>query len=100
MARACLLFAVVTISKVAELSPRVRQVLRTMVGSSSSKVRKLCAGVPSSRRRVEALRYAACEWRAGATGSRVALAAWSSGAGVGPSANNNSRQASRMCHST
>ena len=52
----------------------VRQVLRTMVASSASKVEKLCAGVPSSSVWRATLANAFLERLAGATGSRVALA--------------------------
>ena len=50
----------------------VRQVLRTMVASSASRVEKLCAGVPSSSVWRAAFASAALERLAGATGSRVA----------------------------
>lgn len=36
------------LGELASLLPLVRQVLRTMVASSASRVEKLCAGVPSS----------------------------------------------------
>ena len=95
-ARCCGAVGVVTTSKVGASGPAdgVRQVLRTMVARSASKVAKLCAGVPSGSVWRLALVYAAAERVAGATGSRVALAPWSG------SANISSRHASRMCHST
>ena len=74
-ARRWVAFGVVTIWKlgVSGSAPCVRQVLRTTQASSSSRVRKLWAGLPSSRRWVEALRSAAAERWAGATASRVVL---------------------------
>src|ERR1019366_6439412 len=95
-ARCCLGLGEVRTSKVGAsgLAWGMRQALRTMVASSSSRVRKLCAGVPSSSVWLATLASAALERLAGATGSRVALACWSQ------SANISSRQASRMCHST
>src|ERR1700757_4266107 len=92
----CVALGVVTMSKVGASGPApgVRQGLRTMLPSSAISVQKLCAGVPSSRVWLATLSRACCERCAGATGSRVVLAAWS------VSANISSRQASRMCHST
>jgi hypothetical protein len=69
-------FGIVTIANVGSVSALLgtRQVLRTIVASSSSSVRKLCPGVPSASRRVCAFVCAASERCADATGSRVALA--------------------------
>ena len=53
----------------------VRQVLRTRVAISAIRVAKLCAGCSSSSCFVAALCCADAERLAGATGSRVALAA-------------------------
>ncbi|MCC7326598.1 MAG: hypothetical protein IT521_07320 [Burkholderiales bacterium] len=50
----------------------VRQLLRTRVASSPSKVAKLCTGVPSSSVCRATLASATLERLAGATGSRVA----------------------------
>ena len=58
----------VTTSKVWGPAWGERQVLRTIVESSFTRVLKLCAGVPSSSVRVLALRLAASERWAGATG--------------------------------
>ena len=62
-ARCCFGLGVVTTLKVGASGPAlgVRQVLRTMVESSASKVAKLCAGVPSSRACRETLASAAAE---------------------------------------
>src|SRR5262245_8977639 len=73
-ARSCRSFAIVSIGNV-EAVCGTRQVLRTMVESSSRSVRKLWTGVPSSSCLELAFFTAAAERRAGATGSRVALAA-------------------------
>ena len=50
-ARFCFALGVVKTAKAGASGPAcgARQVLRTMVASSSSKVVKLCAGVPSSK---------------------------------------------------
>ena len=77
MARCWCAVAVVSSSKVGASGPAlgVRQVLRTTVASSAIRVAKLCTGSSSSSRLVWALRWAEAERWAGATGSRVALAA-------------------------
>ena len=92
---------VVTVKAGASSSAEVRQalpaawpVLRTMVASSVRSVGKLWMGVPSAWCRRATFAFAPAERSAGATGSWVALAAWSS------SAKSNSRQTSFRCHST
>ncbi len=95
MARACSgLGWVVTVKVGASSSAEVRHVLRTMVASSVRSVWKLWMGVPSAWCRRAILAFAPAERSAGAAGSRVVLAAWSS------SVKSSSRQASFRCHST
>ncbi len=71
-----------------------RHLFRTMLLRRRSSVRKLEARLPSSSFLVCILRRAASERFAGATGSRLAFACWSS------SENSSGRQASIMCHRT
>ena len=85
---------VVTVKVGASASAEVQHVLRTMVASSVRSVWKLWMGVPSAWCRRATFAFAAAERAAGATGSRVAPAAWSS------SVKSSSRQASFRCHST
>src|SRR5262245_26548653 len=73
-ARSCRSFGIVSMGNV-EAVCGTRHVLRTIVESSSRSVWKLCTGVPSSSCFEIAFSSAAAERRAGATGSRVALAA-------------------------
>jgi hypothetical protein len=75
-ARCCFPLGVVRTSKlgVSGAACGVRQVLRTMVASSASKVEKLCTGAPSSSVWLATLANAFLERLARATGSRVALA--------------------------
>ena len=72
-----------------------RQVLTVMVSRCSIRVRKQYAAEPSSMRAVATFLRASAERIAGKTGSRVSVNSSRCG-----SANNSSRQASRMCHST
>ena len=59
----------------ASSTPESRQVLRTMVARSARSVWKLWTGVPSAWYRRATFAFAPAERSAGATGSRVVLAA-------------------------